>query len=56
MNIKDKVNALIEQNDDYSNRLDQINCLAKALSSMVGYNAPKEWIVLVEMICQKAEV
>lgn len=56
MNMKDKVTELINQNDDYSIRLDQINCLAKALSSMVGYNAPKEWIVLVEMICQKAEV
>lgn len=42
--------------DDYGMRLEQIHCLAEALSSMVGYDAKKEVICLVEMICEKSDV
>ena len=50
------INEAINTIDDYGMRLEQINCLAKALSSMVGFDAKKEWITLVEMILEKSEV
>ena len=49
-------NGLLHKYDDIAIRIEQINGLAKALSSMVGYEAKKEWIVLVEMIYEKSDV
>ena len=55
-NKRPTISDYIDIVDDYGQRLEQINCLAKALSSMVGYEAPKGWITLVEMICEKSDV
>lgn len=55
-NYKALYNDILHKYDDIAIRIEQINGLAKALSSMVGYEAKKEWIVLVEMIYEKSDV
>lgn len=55
-NYRALYNDILHKYDDMALRIEQINGLAKALSSMVGYEAKKEWIVLVEMIYEKSDV
>jgi len=55
-NYKALYNDILHKYDDLAIRIEQINSLAKALSSMVGYEAKKEWICLVEMIYEKSDV
>lgn len=49
-------NDLLRKYDDFGIRLEQINSLAKALCSMVGCDAKKEWITLTEMIYEKSDI
>lgn len=55
-NYESLYNEIVRKYDDYAIRLEQINSLAKALCSMVGCDAKKEWITLTEMIYEKSDI